>query len=152
MRVPPPLQAGEKRAGILFAARKHNRDPEEIWRKCVCVAQGKRLCGVCVLHRRWRRAGEALFPEVVYDDTLAFVKLGAAALRFPRAAQWGTHAFRRGRADEVLRTQGPAALMTLGGWRGVAAFAYASARTRSEVVAAEEMIARSDSSEACDME
>ena len=79
---PPPRQAGEKRAGILLAARKHNRDPEEIWRKCVCVAQGKRLCGVCVLHRRWRRAGEALFPEFVYDDTLAFFKLGAAVGKY----------------------------------------------------------------------
>ena len=88
-----------------------------------------------------------MFPEVVYRDALSLVKLGALALGFPRAAEWGTHAFRRGRADEVLRTQGPAAMFAQGGWRSVAAWAYPSARTLGEAVAAEAAIAHADSSE-----
>ena len=101
-----------------------------------------------MLHRRWRTPGNLIFPEVLYRDALALVKLGATALGFPRAREWGTHAFRRGRADELLRTQGPAAMFAQGGWRSVAAFAYPSARALSETVAAEEAIAHSDSSEA----
>jgi hypothetical protein len=67
--------------------------------------------------------------------------------RFPRATDWGTHCFRRGRADSVLRTQGAAAMFAQGGWRSVSAFAYPSARALSGLVAAEEAIQHSDSSE-----
>ena len=76
--------------------------------------------------------------------TRGFVPMGG---RLPRAAEWGTHCFRRGRADIVLRTQGAAAMFAQGGWRSVAAWAYPSAKCLSDVVAAEEAIVHSDSSE-----
>ena len=92
------------------------------------------------------------------------VKLGAMRLGLPRAAEWGTHCFRRGRGDEILREGaadgarrcrrrsfccggGAAALFAQGGWRSVAAFAYASAKTTGEMLAAEHAVEHSDSSE-----
>lgn len=140
-------QAGKRGACITLALRKCRREPEQLWRKCVCDLQGRRLCGVCVLHRRGSRAGALVFPGLTYADSLSLLKLAAMALALPRAAEWGTHAFRRGRADEVLRSQGPAAMFAQGGWRSVAAWAYPSARAMSEIMAAEEAIGHSDSSE-----
>ena len=140
-------QGGEPRACVSLAQRKNAREPGKLWRRCACTAQGRRLCGVCVLHRAWARPGALLFPDVTYRVALAFTKAGAAELRFPNALQWGAHAFRRGRAEEILKTQGPAAMFAQGGWRSVAAFAYAGARSLSEAVSAEEAIEHSDSSE-----
>jgi len=72
----------------------------EVWRVCVCQLQGKRLCAVCII-RRLFRLGEQLLPGVNYVDGLACVKLAAAHLGLHRALEWGTHCFRRGRADQA---------------------------------------------------
>ncbi len=106
-----------------------------------------------------------IFPDVLYRDSLALLKLGAMRLRhvstlagyrsrspllvrrFTNAAQWGTHALRRGRADEILKAQGAPAMFAQGWWRSVAAWAYPAARTLSDAVSAEAAIAHSDSSE-----
>ena len=53
---------------------------------------------------------------------------------------------RRGWADEALQQGGPTALFYSGGWRGVAAFGYTSAKSRGAVAAAEWCIDFSDSS------
>ena len=54
--------------------------------------------------------------------------------------EWGTHAFRRGWADEALRAGGPTALFYSGGWRGVAAFGYVAAQSRGAIAAAEWLV------------
>lgn len=64
-----------------------------------------------------------------------------------RAMDWGTHAFRRGFADEALRAGGPAALFFSGGWKGIAAFGYVAAKSRGALAAAEWLVNHSDSSE-----
>ena len=66
-------QEGKKGACITLALRKCRREPEQLWRKCVCDLQGRRLCGVCVLHRRASRAGSRVFPDLAYADALASV-------------------------------------------------------------------------------
>ena len=52
--------------------------------RCVCALQGRRLCGVCALHRRMPRAGVLLFPEISYRDGLALLKRGAMELKRER--------------------------------------------------------------------
>ena len=76
------------------------------------------------------------------------LKVAAELCGFERAMEWGTHAFRRGWADEALRAGGPAALFYSGGWRGVAAFGYVSAQTRGALAAAEWLVDHSESSDA----
>ena len=87
------------------------------------------------------------FAHISYSEALAFLKAAATALGFPEARHWGTHAFRRGFANDALRAGGPSALFWSGGWRGLAAFGYATARSRGEVAAAEWLASYSDSSD-----
>ena len=91
-------------------------------------------------------AKELPFGHISYSESLAFLKLAASAcnLRSPQA--WGTHAFRRGWATDALKAGGPTALFYSGGWRGLTAFAYASARARGALQAAEFLVEHSSSS------
>jgi len=124
--------------------RKMHTETVVVSRRCICALQSRQLCGVCVL---LRRAGQGrLFPGLSYRAALASLKTAALALGYERAAEWGTHAFRRGWADECLAAGGVPALFHSGGWRGVAAFGYASAASKDAVTAAEWAIEFSDSS------
>ena len=97
------MQEQAKVACIEIVLRKAHREPEQLWRRsrkraasgcwaitarrvarCVCDLQGRRLCGVCALHRRVPRAGVLLFPETSYRDGLALLKLGAMELKRER--------------------------------------------------------------------
>jgi len=137
---------GRKTRAIRFTRRKAYNEPCETTRRCICHLQGRLLCGVCALSSLGEEA-PAPFAGVQYADALAVLKLAAAALQLRSAAAWGTHAFRRGFADEALQQGGPAALFFSGGWKGVAAFGYASAQTRGAVAAAEWLVDHSDSSD-----
>ena len=76
--------------------------------------------------------------------------MAAGALKLREPESWGTHAFRRGFAEEAIKAGGPTALFYSGGWRGVAAFGYASAQSRGAMAAAEWLIDHSDSSSAAE--
>ena len=117
----------------------------EVSRRCICALQGRTLCGACALKRRLRD-DSAPFSGISYHESLACLKLAAQALGFAEARSWGTHAFRRGWATEVVEAKGPTALFYSGGWRGVTAFAYASARARGTLAEAEFLIEFSESS------
>ena len=132
-------------ASITFYRRKMHTAPVVVSRRCICRLQSRQLCGVCVLFGL--RGGTEFFPDVTYADGLAYLKAAASRLGFESPMSWGTHCFRRGWADEVLKEGGPTALFYSGGWRGVTAFAYASAQARSAVEAAEWAVEFSDSSD-----
>ena len=75
----------------------------QIWRECVCdlVGHGPDLCGVCAILRRGVGKSGRLWPNVTYNDGLAYVKLAARVAGLETPFQWGTHVFRKGRADLV---------------------------------------------------
>ena len=132
---------------ITLHQRKLQTQSVQVTRRCICALQGRRLCGVRALHRYLADSeGGRLFPAVSYADSLALLKCAADQLKLENASAWGTHAFRRGWADEALRAGGPTALFYSGGWRGVAAFAYAAAQTRGAISSAEWLVDFSDSS------
>ena len=145
VEIKEPAQHSVAEADIILLRRKMCDAPVTISRRCICAPQGRALCGVCVLRRRWSRG--RIFPDVTYEEGLAVVKAAAQLAGLPNPLAWGTHAFRRGWADEVLAAGGPGALFYSGGWRGVAAFGYANARTRSAMLAAEFCVEHSDSEE-----
>ena len=128
----------------LFRRKMHN-SPVTVVRRCICKLQGRTLCGACVL--KTRVGNIRLFPHVSYTEGLAYLKAAAMHLRLERASEWGTHAFRRGWANEALRAGGATALFYSGGWRGVAAFSYVKAKARGAVEAAEWLVEFSDSSD-----
>ena len=125
--------------------RKMQRAPVSVVRRCICRLHCSSLCGVCILRARTEQ--DRTFPGLTYADGLAYLKAAAVFLKFERATEWGTHAFRRGWADEALREGGATALFYSGGWKGLAAFGYASAQTRGALEAAEWLVEFSDSSE-----
>ena len=128
----------------LFRRKMHN-SPVTAVRRCICKLQGQTLCGACVLKAR---VGDVhVFPHVTYTEGLAYLKAAAMHLRLERASEWGTHAFRRGWANEALKAGGTTALFYSGGWRGVAAFSYVEAKARGALEAAEWLVEFSDSSE-----
>ena len=88
-----------------------------------------------------------MFPHVSYTEGLAYLKAAAMHLKLGRASEWGTHAFRRGWANEALKAGGATALFYSGGWRGVAAFSYVEAKARGALEAAEWLVKFSDSSD-----
>ena len=139
----PATLTTAKQVSLTLYRRKMQRQPVVICRNCICRMQGKRLCGVCVLERRW--ATGKLFPDITYSSALALVKVAAAISGLGDPLTWGTHAFRRGWADEALKAGGPAALFYSGGWKGVAAFSYVQAQTRGAMQAAEWLVEFSDS-------
>ena len=119
--------------------------PVSVVRRCICKLQGRPLCGVCILQRRW--CATRIFPTIVYADALALLKVAAEECDFDRALGWGTHAFRRGWADEALLAGGPTALFYSGGWRGIAAFGYVAAQSRGALAAAEWLVDHSETSD-----
>ena len=141
--------AGRRECEVIFLRRKCFNEPVSVVRRCICELQGKTLCGVCSLFRLAREHARP-FEDVQYAEALAVLKMGAAALGFRAPEAWGTHAFRRGFADEALRAGGPTALFFSGGWRGVAALGYASAKSRGAMAAAEWLIDHSESSDAAE--
>ena len=143
-RVVLAVEGDLPKACIYLHKRKMHTETVVVTRRCICALQSRQLCGVCVLQRRAGRG--RLFPGLSYRAALATLKAAALALGFERAAEWGTHAFRRGWADECLAAGGVPALFHSGGWRGVAAFGYASAASRDAMTAAEWPVEFSDSS------
>ena len=137
---------GRKTCIIRFAHRKSYNEPCETTRRCICHQQGRLLCGACTLFSLGETSAVP-FSGIQYADALAVLKLAANALHLRSAPAWGTHAFRRGFANEALQQGGPTALFFSGGWKGVAAFGYASAQSRGALSAAEWLVEHSDSSD-----
>ena len=135
---------GVAEATVIFHSRKGCKDAVAVVRRCICAMQTPELCGVCVLKKCTSQT--LFFPGVSYGAALATLKIAAMALGFPKAESWGTHAFRRGWADEALAHGGVPALFFSGGWRGVAAFGYASAQAKGSVQAAEWLVEFTESS------
>ena len=144
VQIHPARQVRPLRAEITFFRRKMCHTPVVVTRPCICGDVANALCGVCILNARPGKG--RVFPTVDYCTALALLKRAAAAANLPSPSHWGTHCFRRGAADDALRAGGPSALFWCGGWRGVAAFGYASARALGEASAANFLVEFSDSS------
>jgi hypothetical protein len=142
--IAPTGEAG-RQVSITLYDRKLQKQPVVVFRRCICKLQGRTLCGVCVLARRWEHG--RVFPAVCYTSGLGLLKAAASLVGLPQPFSWGTHAFRRGWADEALKAGGPSALFYSGGWRGVAAFGYVDAKSRGAMLAAEWLVDHSDSSD-----
>ena len=137
---------GKAAVAITFMRRKCYKEPVEVRRQCVCAVLGSSLCGVCALVKLNAQT-QPPFLHVTYAESLALLKLGAAAKGLSDPSAWGTHAFRRGWASDALKAGGPTALFYSGGWKGLTAFGYASARARGGLEAADWLVDYSSSSD-----
>ena len=116
-----------------------------IYRSCICKKQATELCGACCLRKKRKRNNKSgnVFG-VSYRSALFWLKEAAAALKWDDPDSWASHCFRRGWGQESYQHGGLGALFFSGGWKGLAAFGYLSAKQRSSMEAAEFAINWSD--------
>lgn len=76
-------------ATVVLKQRKMHSAPVSVVRRCICKLQGRSLCGVCILQRRW--CATRIFPTIVYADALALLKVAAEECDFDRESGALTH-------------------------------------------------------------
>ena len=134
-------------AKIQLAKRKNSRGPVLLTRKCCCATSGRRLCAVHWLHIMKKDAtDDGKVFQVTKNEFGRKIKLYAQRAGVPEASRVGTHAFRRGMAQDIIDQGGSlAALMTAGGWTSSAYAAYLRDAQLDDAAVTRTIICLSDS-------
>ena len=102
--------------------------PTVIHRTRVCLAEGRSLCGVCALRHWIEGLGRSFQGPLFKISTSRFVKTmrkDALELDVEGASALGSHAWRRGMAQDIIKAGGSlATLLRAGQWRSGAFRAY----------------------------
>ena len=112
---------------ITLMRRKNVRHPTTLTRSCCCKTSGKRLCA---FHRllAWKQSASEQSTQVFSlskQQFIATVRELAMEVGIEHANKVGTHAFRRGMAQDILDVGGSlAVLMRAGDWRSSAFLTY----------------------------
>ena len=135
------------RASITLYKRKNSRVPVTLTRECCCTAAGERLCAVHWLHAlRRSSAGCGQVFSVSKHYFAKKIKELARQIGMEEHARLGTHAFRRGMAQDIIDNGGSlAVLMMAGGWTSSAYTAYLRGAQLDDVAVAGAIINLSDS-------
>ena len=119
---------------ITLFRRKNCRKPSLIRRKCVCTNEGKLLCAVCRL-KGWLsqpRVGNDIF-RISPNTFQRYLRhdIGHAGISNPHL--FGSHAFRRGMARDIVLAGGSLATLLLAGqWSSGAYRAYLQSQAIDE--------------------
>ena len=138
----------EKSATITLMRRKNLSRPSALERACCCETSGRRLCGVHWLHymHRHRRHDN---PNVFSLSAAVFlqrVRRLASTVDIDNAGLLGTHAFRRGMAQDIVSAGGSlATLLRAGGWHSKAFLSYLRDTQAQDEAVAQIVIDASDS-------
>ena len=131
---------------LTLFSRKNSRRPAIIRRSCVCTSEGKLLCAVCALIG-WCRdlgAGDQLFDSTKYQFSHS-LQFFAAVAGLPNAEMYGSHALRRGMAQDIMKAGGSLATqMRAGQWSSGAYRAYLQNHVLEEDAIAQLLIDHSD--------
>ena len=135
------------RASITLYKRKNSRAPVTLTRECCCAAAGERLCAMRWFHSL-RRSSEG--SGHVYSVSKHYfarkIKDLARYLGMEGHARLGTHAFRRGMAQDIIDGGGSlGVLMMAGGGSSSAYTAYLRGAQFDDVAVAGALINLSDS-------
>jgi len=120
------IQLTGNTAVITLMRRKNLATPSRLERNCCCEASGTKLCAVHWLHRLFReRTGEGrLFTLSAHSFKMRMRQL-AFECKISDASRLGTHAFRRGMAQDIVSAGGSlAVLLRAGDWHSKAFLAY----------------------------
>jgi hypothetical protein len=115
----------EMSASITLMTRKNLLFPSTLTRHCCCLSAGRKLCAIHWLHWLRKEAGEGqLFPFSA-RTFISRVRAYASELQMPDAMHLGTHAFRRGMAQDIVSHGGSLAiLLRAGDWTSKAFMTY----------------------------
>ena len=121
---------GKRTATITLGVRKnHQSEVSSLLRSCMCSDSRDLACGVCSLYDlrdgitadSWTNTPFKQTPQLV----LYRLRVHALLLNICGNAPVGTHAFRRGRASDLMGEGLPlATILQLGGWRSAAILHY----------------------------
>ena len=137
----------ENRCTIFLAKRKNCPNGSTLSRNCVCDTTGSSLCSVHWLHRMKALRGDSVDVFGVTKHKFARrVKEIAADVGIPEASRFGTHAFRRGMAQDILDYGGSlASLLRAGDWSSSAYLKYLRSSQPQDAAVAHAVLMLTDS-------
>ena len=135
------------RAVLTLMSRKNSRVPVTLTRECCCMSSGERVCAVHWLHRlRCSSEGNGRVFSITKHYFARQIKELARQVGITEHARFGTHAFRRGMARDIVDHGGSlATLMEAGGWTSAAYKAYLRNAQVEDVSVTNTLIMLSDS-------
>ena len=137
----------DSQATITLMRRKHRATPTSMTRECCCASSGRTLCAVHWLLQAKLQGGDR--PNVVVMSKTRFakdVKHFAMKAGIPEWQNLGTHAFRRGMAQDILDAGGNlAVLLRAGDWSSAAFLHYLRESQTQDVAVGHTIINLSDS-------
>ena len=134
-------------ATILLTRRKNSAVPTEMVRQCCCSSSTRRMCAVHWIGRIREHVSESgrMF-SLSSREFLSTVRRLALELGVPHHAQIGTHAFRRGMAQDIIDAGGSlSVLLRAGQWNSNAFLRYLREAQPQEAAVAQTVINLSDS-------
>ena len=139
-----------RHASIEYRRRKNANNGATLERVCTCSTCTS-TCGVCAIwtlvarhHRRGSSSSDRILPDLSHHAALEGLKKHANAIDLKTRVGW--HAFRRGRASDMLRSgDSLAQILTAGGWRSCAFLKYITDKELDSRVALNTTLAMSDS-------
>jgi hypothetical protein len=140
------IEFGEESVTITLNSRKNSRRPSVLTRQCVCKNSGKTLCAVCAV-RRWCPPGspQGRIFSMTPQKFLTTLKSIAVLCGITNASRMGSHAFRRGMAQDIIKAGGNlATLMRAGQWSSGAYKVYLQNQALDEDAIASLIINHSD--------
>ena len=145
------VEYGNKSVTLHLGTRKNHQDaPSRLHRQCFCKDTIDKACGVCALMKLRDQARPDSWDLRPFREhqalALARLRRRCEALGIAAASPIGFHAFRRGRASDLL-AEGTSigALLQLGGWRSPAILSYFAVNDLENRLGAIHVIEDSDS-------
>jgi hypothetical protein len=133
---------------ITLVKRKNSKGPVTLTRPCICQSTGESLCPVHLLRQlRSLHSGPKVFTFTT-KQFMAEIRDLAASAGHPEASRVGTHAFRRGMAQDILDNGGTlATLLRSGGWTSSAYQEYLRSEQVQDTAVAKFLMVVSESDE-----
>ena len=133
---------------ITLRSRKNSRIPVTMVRDCCCYSASPRLCSLHWLMRLKKDGMDGRVFNVSKDAFARYIKRAAAAVGVESAERTGTHAFRRGMAQDLLESKGSLSeVLRAGGWSSSAYLRYLRTAQLDDKAVAQMVIELSDSEE-----
>jgi len=133
-------------ATIVLMRRKNVTTPTSMTRACCCESSGRGLCAVHWLHDLHRRSPSGRLFQFNVAQFRRYTQAFATMVGVSMPGRVGTHAFRRGMAQDIVDAGGSLAiLLRAGEWRSAAFLRYLRESQPQEAAVAQAVINLSDS-------
>jgi hypothetical protein len=140
------IEVEDSEAYVTLHRRKNSNKPALIHRSCVCRNEGVSLCAVCSL-QAWmeRNPSDNNIFNISTHTFLKYFRRDLAEAGIANPERYGSHAFRRGMARDIILAGGTlGTLLAAGQWSSGAYKAYLQSQAVDEHAVAKLLIDHSD--------